>query len=91
MMPPKSNSLLGKIMKQADSWSLLPSLFQQWLKLPAQQGCHPNQLHCFSFMDWIESKGHGDILKFRSSRGALAEIEDWFDKERDKLLAERGE
>lgn len=66
-------------MKKADAEKGIRALCTEWAgTLPPEKLVHPS----FSaFTSWLEAKGHGSFLDFKSTTGARYDAAMWFDDE----------
>lgn len=68
-------------MKKDEAETALRSLCHDWAREAGVQQ-QVGKLHSFAaFRSWLEHRGHGHYLDFRSVRGARADAETWFDQE----------
>ncbi|MCO7566445.1 hypothetical protein NJF44_10675 [Pseudomonas guariconensis] len=66
-------------MKKTDCEPAIRQLAREWARTQDQQpGWHPS-FH--DFKRWLESRGYGHYLEFRSNMPASDEAERWFDDE----------
>lgn len=66
-------------MTKEDVRASFPGLLSQWRGLPENLGVDEQQLHFSRFFAWLESN-YPQATTFRSTMGARADIEQWFDQ-----------
>lgn len=67
--------------KKSEAEPAIRKLCHFWgdeMGIPREPDSNPSFL---SFLGWLDSKGYGHYLEFRSVRGARADAELWFDQE----------
>lgn len=69
-------------MRKSDAEPAVRSLCHEWARETDQQteapAFHPS---ISAFRRWLEDRGYGDYLNFRSTTGARYDVEMWFDDE----------
>jgi hypothetical protein len=68
-------------MKKSEAESAIRHLCHVWGDEVGMPRAAESEPSFFAFKSWVDQKGYGHYLNFRSVRGASADAELWFDEE----------